>query len=176
MIIFELFIPPNQKNKEKIEKNLLYFFKYKNYFSKSKVIIYTTYEKQELQLKKYQKINIEFVKINQNIKTISDLWFKYSQNYHNVDWIIHYNLKDRLLEFDFIKMILKKIRNTFVKKSPNEIYDNLFCINTVLLFKFIQSKNKMLTPDFIIRNTLYYNFPKYMNIISKTNTGTNIYI
>ena len=121
------------------------------------------------------KLNIQFFKINKNITEIRKLWNNNRDIYRREDWVIHYNLNNKILEFDFIKMIFKKLKNTFVKKNKNEIYYNLFCINSNLIFKFI-NQNSILNYNFIIRNSNNNYFLKYMNIISKNESGENIYI
>ena len=174
-MFFEIFIPPDFDDLNIIQNNINWFFKYKNYLNKHSILIYTKYEESQLNIKKSQKLNIQYIKIPENITTIKKLWEKYSNNYNQHDWIIHYNVKYRLIEFDFIKMIFKKLKNTFVKKNQDIVYYNLFCINYDLLTKYISSNVQDISPLFIINNSDNYYFLKYMNIISKKN-GTNIYI
>ena len=175
-MLFEIFIHPSLKNKEEIDKNLNSFFQFKNYLTKHQIIIYTKYDKEDFNIRKVQKLNIKYEKITNNVKDIKTLWIEYINNYRNVNWVIHYEIQDRLIEFDFIKMIYKKNKDTFVKKNPFEIYNNLFCINVDLILKYIISNNIQMTPDFIITNSKNYYFLKYMNIVSKNENGENIYI
>lgn len=175
-MLFEIFIDPNLKDKEMIDKNLASFFQFKNYLTKHSIIIYSKYNKEDFNIKKVQKLNIKYQKINNEINNIKILWTNYINNYKDVDWVIHYNIQDKLIEFDFVKMIYKKTKDTFVKKNSYEIYYNLFCINVDLILKYIISKYSKLTPEFIINNSQNYYFLKYMNIISKNENGDNIYI
>lgn len=175
-MLFEIYIHPKFKNKEVILVNLQSFFKFKNYLSKHRIIIYTSFKSTDFDLKKYHKLNIKFVHINDTIANLRQLWIKNLDNYNNEEWIIHYNIEDRMLEFDFIKMIFKKVQNTFVKRNSYDIYKNLFCIHIDLLLKFISSDYYHLDPKFIIYNSHNYCFLKYMNIISKNEMGENIYI
>lgn len=115
------------------------------------------------------------MRIDDNITSLKILWTKNIEIYNNINWVIHYDIEDELFEFDFIKMIFKKMKNTFVKKNLDEIYENLFCINTDLLINFVTSDQK-LTPSFITHNASNYYFLKYMNVISKNKNGENIYI
>lgn len=177
MLLFELFIHPTFTDLNKIQKNFVYFFKYKNYLARYKILVYTKFKKKDFNLSKFHKLNIEFHKIDDTISGIKELWTSNMDNYNDYDWVIHYDVRDRLLEFDFIKMIFKKSKNnTFVKKNMREVYDNLFCINFDLMVKFILSKNNNLDPNFIMTNSNNYYFLKYMNIITKNDNGDNIYI
>ena len=175
-MLFEIFIHPDIDNKEKIEQNLKSFFQFKNYLTKHKIIIYTKYTKEDFNIKKIQKLNIKYEKIGNNITNIKHLWTNFIDNYKDINWVIHYEIQDRIIEFDFIKMIYKKTKDTFVKKNPFQIYHNLFCINVDLILKFIIANTKILDPDFIVSNSKNYYFLKYMNIISKNEKGENIYI
>lgn len=174
-MLFEIYITPKLKDIELIRKHLMFFLKYKNYLSKHQIIIYSLYNKEDLINKKYQKLNIEFCLIRNTTTDIKTLWINNIEKYLNQDWIIHYELENRLMEFDFIKMVFKKLKNTFVKKN-HIVYTNLFCIDQDLLLRFINSENKILTSDFIVSNTHNFYFLKYMNIISKNEFGQNIYI
>lgn len=173
-MLFEIFIEPQFTNLDIIQKHLNNFFKFKNYINKHKIIIYTNINPNLLTIKKNSKIN--FIHINSDIITIKQLWKQNIELYNNEEWIIHYNLKDRLIEFDFIKMILKKQKNTFVKKNSYEIYNNLFCIDKNLFMNYILNDDAILNIEFIMQNTNNYYFLKYMNIISINEANENIYI
>lgn len=175
-MLFEIYIHPKLNDKKIIQKNMESFFQFKNYLTKHKIIIYTKFDKEDFVLKKVQKLDINYVKITDEITNIKKLWITFIDNYKDQDWIIHYEIQDRLIEFDFVKMIYKKTKDTFVKKNSNEIYFNLFCINIDLILKYIMSKNMLLNPDFIVKNSRNYYFLKYMNIISKNINGENMYI
>ena len=176
-MLFEIFIHPQLKDKEHIQNNLYSFFQFKNYLTKHRVVIYTMFDEDDFDMKKIKKkLQLEFVKITDGIDNIKSLWRKYYDIYKEEEWIIHYDIRDKIIEFDFVKMIYKKTKDTFVKKNHYEIYDNLFCINIDLMLKYIISNNTILNPEFIVINSKNYYFLKYMNIISKNDYGENIYI
>jgi len=175
-MLFEIYINPKFNNLNKIKTHLNSFFRFKSFLDRYNIIIYTKYSSLQFDLKKFSKFKIHFITIEENITSLRQLWTQNIQIYNNVNWVIHYNIQDELIEFDFIKMIFKNMKNTFVKKDFHNIYENLFCIHTHLLNNFITSNNNHLTPIFIMRNTYYYYFLKYMNIISTNSKGENIYI
>lgn len=176
-MLFEIFIHPQLKDKEHIQNNLYSFFQFKNYLTKHRVVIYTMFDEDDFEMKKIKKkLKLEFVKITEGIDNIKSLWRKYYDIYKEEEWIIHYDIRDKIIEFDFVKMIYKKTKDTFVKKNHYEVYDNLFCINIDLMLKYIISNNTILNPEFIIINSKNYYFLKYMNIVSKNDYGENIYI
>ena len=174
-MLFEIFIEPQMTDLEVLQNNLNWFFKYKNYLQKHKIIIYTKFNEDDFNIKKVQKLDIQYVKITDDITSLKKLWIKYIDNYKE-DWIIHYNIKDKMIEFDFIKMIFKKQKDTFVRRNNYEIYENLFCINLDLMIKFITSNLSNINPEFIVNYSRNYYFLKYMNIITKNRNGFNIYI
>lgn len=173
-MLFEIYIHPKLNDVKQIQQNLKSFFKYKNFLDKHTIIIYTKFQESDFYFKKF-KLNIQFILINDNIQTLRELWIQNIHIYENINWVIHYEIEDEIIEFDFIKMIFKKIKNIFVKKNSNDVYHNLFCINTNLLLAYISCNDK-LNPEFIIKNSSNYYFLKYMNIISKNEYGENIYI
>lgn len=175
-MLFEIYIPPELTDFDIIQDHLFSFLKFKNYLDKHRIIIYSLYEKKDFELRKFTKLDIQFKKISEDIDTLKDLWVKNIDIYREENWVVHYNLSNKLLEFDFIKMIFKKLKNTFVRRSKSEVYDNLFCIHVDLMFRFIIDDNKVLTPEFITRNCGNYYFLKYMNIVSKDKYGEYIYI
>ena len=176
-MLFEIFIGPDITDLSKIRTNLISFLKFRNFLDKHKVFVYTKFDKGQLSIpNKYLKLDIDFVKIDDNITSIKKLWTEKRNLYDSHMWIIHYNIKDQIIEFDFIKMIFKKLKNTFVKKSHTEIFDNLFCINKHLMEKFIQADCGYIDVPFILSNSQDYYFLKYMNIITKTKDNRNIYI
>lgn len=174
-MLFEIYINPKNTNLEKIKRNLISFLRFKSFLDRYDIIIYTKYSSLDFDLRKFSKLKIHFVRITDEITSLKKLWIANIEVYNNVNWVVHYDIQDELLEFDFIKMIFKKMKNTFVKKNQNEIYTNLFCINTDLLINFITS-SKELTPRFIMHNSSNYYFLKYMNIICKNKNNANIYI
>lgn len=177
MILFEIYINPLLTNLDNIRKNLYSFLKFKNFLDKFNIVIYSKYKSLDFNLKKFSKLKIHFVRIDEKTTNLWNLWSKNIEIYNNVNWVIHYDIEYELIEFDFIKMIFKKLKNTFVKKNHKVIYTNLFCIDTDLLIHFVTSSyNKELTPDFILNNSLNYYFLKYMNIVSKNERNENIYI
>ena len=176
-MLFEIFIHPEFKNKEHIQDNLYSLFQFKNYLSKHNIIIYSIYNEDDFDMKKIQKkLKIEFVKISEGIDNIKTLWRKFYDLYKDEDWIIHYEIQDKIIEFDFVRMLYKKTKDTFVKKNNYEIYNNLFCIHSDLILKYIISDISVLNPEFIANNSKNYYFMKYMNIISKNENDENIYI
>jgi len=174
-MLFEIYINPKLTNLKNIQKNLNSFLRFKSYLDRYNIIIYTKYSSLDFDLKRFSKLKINFVRINNKVTSLRQLWTENIEIYNNINWVIHYDIEEELIEFDFIKMIFKKLKNTFVKKDYNNIYENLFCIDTNLLINFVTSTND-LTPEFIMRNTCNYYFLKYMNIVSKNSKGENIYI
>lgn len=171
-MIFEIFINPELTNFEMINRNLVSFLKFKNYLEKYDIIIFTKYRSLDFDLKKFSKLKIYFVKIEDDVTTLRKLWSKNIEIYNNTNWVVHYDIKDEIIEFDFIKMIFKKFRNIFVKKNNSEIYQNLFCINTELLVKFITTMDdENLNSEFIIKNTTEYYFLKYLNVVQDKESG-----
>ena len=176
-MLFEIFIGPEITDLSQIRTNLISFLKFRNFLDKHKVIVYTKYDKTQFGIpNKFLKLDIDFIKIDENITSIKKLWVDKKSLYNDYNWIIHYNIKDQIIEFDFIKMIFKKLKNTFVKKSHTEIFDNLFCINKDLIQKFIQTDYEYIDVPFILSNTQDCYFLKYMNIVTKTKDNRNIYI
>jgi len=175
-MLFEIYIPPYLEDLEKIQQNLNSFLKFKNFLDKFDIIIYSKFHPDTFNLKRFYKLNIRWLSIDENTNDLYTLWIKNIKEYEDLDWVVHYDVRDKLIEFDFIKMIFKKIKNTFVKSSYNTIFTNLFCIDTNLLIKYISNKNNNFDPDFILNNSFNYYFLKYMNILSTDKNCKNIYI
>ena len=104
-------------------------------------------------------------------------WLVCKEVLKQYDWIIHFEPRQLLKNFDFFDSFFKNPRNLFTMgKENNHFNTGLFCIQTNILLNYISTVNlqemvfKYISIeydiyDFFIKNNIYYDLENKMNLI-----------